>query len=172
MSFQISPVTSAADLDAVRALCWDYRQVLIDNNPVDLEITERFYPVPKYETLMAGLAQEHARPRGIILLARDAKGLPAGCGMSHALAAHTTEIKRVFVHKSHHGQGIAAQLCTALVDQAREDGFSRVVLGTSTHLPAAKHLYDKLGFARRGPYQPMPEDLLPHLLFFEKSLTA
>ena len=166
----LSPAERQEDLDAVRALCWDYRTFLMENNPVDLEITDRFYPEPKYRTLMAGRAEEHARPQGIILLARDAEGVPAGCGMSHALDAQTSEIKRVFVPESHRGQGIAGALCNALVDQARADGFARVVLDTSTHLPGAKHLYDKLGFTRRGPYQPMPEDLLPHLLFFEKTL--
>lgn len=170
MSISLTAVTSAEDLDAVRALCWDYRTFLMDNNPVDLEITERFYPEPKYTTLMDGLAAEHARPKGIILLARDAYGTPAGCGMSHALDAQTSEIKRVFVPETHRSQGIAGQLCTALVDQAKADGFTRVVLDTSTHLPGAKHLYAKLGFAARGPYQPMPEDLIPHLLFFEKPL--
>lgn len=170
MAFTLTSVTSAKDLDAVRALCWDYRQALIDNNPVDLAITERFYPEPKYTTLMDRLADEHARPKGIILLARDAQGAPAGCGMSHALDAQTSEIKRVFVPQTHRSQGIAARLCSALVDQAKADGFARVVLDTSTHLPGAKQLYDKLGFTRRGPYQPMPEDLLPHLLFFEKAL--
>ncbi|WP_370401644.1 GNAT family N-acetyltransferase [Sulfitobacter sp. JB4-11] len=171
MGVTLTSVTTAEDLDAVRALCWDYRKTLIDNDPIDLQITETFYPVPKYRALMDRLAAEHARPKGIILLARDAEGRPAGCGMSHALEPQTSEIKRVFVPETHRRRGIAAHLCTALVDQARADGFARVVLDTSTHLPAAKHLYDKLGFTRRGPYQPIPEDVLPHLLFFEKSLT-
>ena len=53
---------------------------------------------------MDRLADEHARPKGIILLARDAQGVPAGCGMSHALDAQTSEIKRVFVTEAARGQ--------------------------------------------------------------------
>ncbi len=167
----IAPAVSDRDLEAVRRLCWAYREFLLNHTPVDRRITETFYPVPKYEALMARLPQEHARPRGIILLAREGPGGKAlGCGMTHGLDRRTAEIKRVFVRPEARGRGIAAALCDRLVTQAREDGYARVVLDTSRSLAGAQALYDGLGFARRGPYQKIPEDLLPHLLFFERRL--
>jgi GNAT superfamily N-acetyltransferase len=165
----LSPAVSAKDLAAVRALCWDYHSFLLNNSDIDHAITETFYPAPKYEALMQGLAQEHARPQGIILLARLGDRA-VGCGMTHGLDAQTSEIKRVFVSDAARGKGVAAQLCTALMDQARADGFTRMVLDTSRTLTGAQRLYTKLGFTPRGPYQPMPADVLPDLLFYEIAL--
>ena len=169
MSVQISQATSAEDLAAVRALCWDYHSFLLHNSDIDRDITQAFYPAPKYDALMQDLPSEHARPQGIILLA-TLNDQPVGCGMIHALNAQTSEIKRVFVADTARGKGIAAQLCTALMDQARTDGFTKMVLDTSITLTGAQRLYTKLGFTPRGPYQPVPEDMLPHLLFYETAL--
>ncbi|MCX7566086.1 GNAT family N-acetyltransferase [Sulfitobacter sp. F26169L] len=165
----IRPATTSADLDAVRQLCWDYRAHLISVSPVEAEITQTFYPVPKYTTLMDNLAVEHARPQGIILLAALA-GRPVGCAMTHALDPETSEIKRLFVGPDARGLGAARKLVTALMDQARADGFSRVVLDTSVNLTPARALYADLGFTERGPYQDIPEIALPHLIFFEAGL--
>lgn len=167
--FTIRPAETPADLDAVRALCWDYRATLIATSPVDADITETFYPEPKYRALMDRLANEHARPGGIILLAERA-GMPLGCAMSHALLPDTAEIKRVFVAPQGRGLGIARALMHALIDQARSDGFARVVLDTSVNLGPARALYLSLGFRERGPYQDIPPAVLPHLLFFEAAL--
>ena len=90
--------------------------------------------------------------------------------MIHALDAQTSEMKRVFTTDAARGKGVAAQLCTHLIDQARADGFSRMVLDTSKSLTGAQRLYSKLGFTPRGPYQPIPDDVLPDLLFYEIAL--
>ncbi len=137
---------------------------------MDREITEEFYPTDTYTALMDTLPEIHARPKGIILLARDADGTPLGCGMSYALDAQTSEIKRVFVTDAARGKGVARRLCTALIAQARADGFARIVLDTSKNLHAAQRLYTSLGFSACGPYQPVPDDTLPKLLFFERPL--
>lgn len=167
----IRPATTAQDLAAVRQLCWDYRDHLREVSSVDARLTETFYPVPKYAALMESLADAHARPHGIILLA-ELDGAPVGCAMSHALDAETSEIKRLFVAPQARGHRIARKLVAALMAQARRDGFSRVVLDTSVTLTAARALYASLGFAERGPYQDIPAEALPHLLFFEAPLSA
>ncbi len=99
-----------------------------------------------------------------------AEAVTSGCAMSHALDADTCEIKRVFVTPSARGKGVARQLCTAVMAQARSDGFTRVLLDTSARLTAARALYARMGFTERGPYQPVPDFALPHLVFFEASL--
>ncbi|KIN64852.1 Acetyltransferase [Sulfitobacter noctilucicola] len=166
----LTEVRKPADLDAVRQLCWAYRDFLLTNTEIDREITETFYPVPKYSALMDDLPRLHARPQGTILLARDADGTPLGCGMTHALDAQISEIKRVFVADAARGRGVAAQLCEALIAQAKSDGFTRIVLDTSKSLHAAQRLYTRLGFAACGPYQPIPPEVLPELLFYERPL--
>ncbi len=166
---EIAQATTDETLDAVRALCWDYRSELMKVSPVDAQITRTFYPVPKYTALMDGLATAHARPSGAILLA-TLDGAPAGCVMSHALDARSAEVKRLFVSPHARGHGIAYALMEAVLAQAQNDGFARVLLDTSTSLTAARALYLRMGFTPRGPYQEIPSDMLPHLLFFEKSL--
>lgn len=165
----VRPAYTDDDLAAVRQLCWDYRSHLMDVSEIDAQITRTFYPAPKYTALMDGLAIAHARPRGIILLAtRDSA--PAGCVMSHALDASSAEVKRLFVSPQFRGHGIARALMEAVVAQAQTDGFARVLLDTSISLTAARALYLRMGFTHRGPYQDIPADLLPHLLFFERGL--
>jgi GNAT superfamily N-acetyltransferase len=165
----LTQAASPAHLTAVRALCWDYHSFLLHNSDIDREITQTFYPKPKYEALMQALPQEHARPQGMILLA-TLNDQPVGCGMTHALTPQTSEIKRVFVSNNARGTGIAAQICAALMDQARTDGFTQMVLDTSITLKGAQRLYTKLGFTPRGPYQPVPPEMLPNLLFYESTL--
>ena len=161
--------TDAMDIAAVQTLCWAYRDELMSLSDADAEITRTFYPEPKYRALMDGLAQAHARPRGIILLAeRDGKAV--GCGMTHALSRDTSEVKRVFVDPQARGAGVARKLMQALMAQARADGFTRLLLDTSVNLGPARALYAALGFRARGPYQDIPADVLPHLLFFETDL--
>ena len=168
-SVRIRPATTAADIAAVRDLCWAYRDFLLNHSETDRETVETFYPTEKYKTLMDGLEVEHARPQGIILLA-ELDGTPIGCGMTHAIDPQTSEIKRVFVNETARGQGIADHLCRALMDQAREDGFTLMVLDTGKGLKPAQRLYERLGFAKCGPYQPIPDHALPHLVFYEIAL--
>lgn len=166
---QIHPATTPEDVAAVRQLCWDYRTHLAQVSPVDAQLVETFYPAPKYTALMDTLTQVHARPQGIILLAKldDA---PVGCAMSHALDTQTSEIKRLYVAPDARGHGIARKLLTALMEQARADGFTRILLDTSVTLTPARALYAGMGFSERGPYQDTPEDVLEHLVFFEAQL--
>ena len=165
----IRPATTPADLAEVQRLCWDYRTALAATSPIEEELTETFYPIPKYTALMDELPTLHARPKGIILLA-EIDGQAVGCGMTHPLDDTTSEIKRVFTDPAHRGKAIAADLCRALMAQARTDGFTRIVLDTSINLTSAQALYAKLGFTKRGPYQDIPEIALPHLVFYEAQL--
>lgn len=165
----IRPATSDADLAVVRQMGWDYRAHVAATSPVEAELMEVFYPIPKYTALMETLATAHARPRGIILLA-ELDGHAVGCAMTHALDDTAAEIKRLYVTDAARGHGVAGKLIQALMDQARSDGYSRVVLDTSKNLLPARALYAKLGFAERGPYQDIPDTALPHLVFFEAAL--
>ena len=167
----IEPATTPEDLAAVRELCWAYRAYLRDFAPAERRITEVFYPEAKYAALMTDLARIHARPHGVVFLARQG-GTPVGCGMTQPLDQATAEIKRVYVTDAARGHGIARRLCERLIEQAAEDGFDRVVLDTSRAFTAARNLYVSLGFHETGPYQPIPNEMLPHLCFFERNLNT
>lgn len=169
-SITVRPATTEADIDDVVQLCWAYRDLLTNLPGISDAVLSAFQPASTYQALMDRLPVIHARPKGIMMLAYDAYGAPVGCGMSHPLAPDVSEVKRVFVTQEARGEGVAAQLCEALVDQARADGFERTVLDTHRDLLSAQRLYLRLGFTPRGPYQEMPPEVLPELLFFEKEL--
>lgn len=160
--------TTASELAAVRSLCWAYRAELMAVSEIERRITETFYPEPKYQLLMDSLSDLHGAPQGLILLALDGDD-PVACGMLHALN-DAAEIKRVYVTPDARSKGIAEMLCRQLEDHARAQGFNRLVLDTSRNLHGAQLLYERLGFDRCKPYQPIPDDVLAHLVFFEKRL--
>lgn len=160
---------TASDFDAVRKLCWEYRDHLLGMGARDAEMIAQFYPEDSYARLMEDLETVHAPPAGAIKLARHA-GAVVGCGMSHAFSPGTAEIKRVFVRDTARRLGAGRALMTALIAQCRTDGFSRILLDTAKPLEAAQRLYLSLGFRLRAPYHEVPEGTLDRLLFFEMRL--
>ncbi len=168
-TIRIRPATSAADLEAVQGLCWEYREFLIGFSPAVRPMMETFYPQEAYALLMADLARKHARPRGIILLA-ERDEVPVGCGMYHPLNDQDAEIKRVFVRPEARGTGAGEALSRALVDQARRDGYARVLLDTSEAFIGAQRLYERIGFEARGPYAELPPGTADKLVFYEMKL--
>ncbi|WP_425043907.1 GNAT family N-acetyltransferase [Primorskyibacter sp. S87] len=156
-------------LNAVRRLCWDYRDFLLSVEPSDKEVTATFYPRDKYAELMERLEQEHARPNGAIRLARK-DGNPVGCGMFRTLEPGTAEIKRVFVNEAARGTGAGFAIMTNLINQCRADGFNRILLDTGSELVAAQRLYQSMGFTLRGPYYDVPDIAKDVLVFYEMQL--
>lgn len=157
------------DFDAVRRLCWAYRDVLLALGPPDSDAVLHYYPEAAYRALMDDLPRIHARPAGTIKLAW-LDGLPVGCGMSHTLSPGVAEIKRVYIAPEARGRGAGRAMMEALIGQLREDGFDRIVMDTARKLTTAVRLYDRLGFRRRGPYRETPAALLPQMVFFEMDL--
>ncbi|WP_298912465.1 GNAT family N-acetyltransferase [uncultured Roseobacter sp.] len=154
------------DLPAVQSLCWAYRDYLLNFNPNMRKLASVFYPEDAYRTLMADLPVKHARPKGIIFLA-ERDSVPVGCGMSHPLNGSDTEIKRVFVTDAARGSGAGKMVSQALIDQARADGYARILLDTNKEFEGARKLYEKLGFVERGPYSELPPGTEASLVFYE-----
>lgn len=168
-SYGIRQPRSAEDLDAVRQLCWDYRDLLLSLPARTRDVVQLFYPEDKYSAMLADLEKHHARPDGIILMAEQ-DGKPLACGMSRRLTNSASEIKRLYVAPDARGTGQGRALCQSLIDQARDDGFKTIFLDTSKDLQAACTLYASMGFRERGPYQPVPAAAKDPLRFFEMQL--
>lgn len=157
------------DLPAIQQLCWEYRDYLNAFDEDMRRLVDHFYDKDSYTALMAALPEKHARPRGIICLATVA-GKPEGCGMSHPLNAEDCEIKRVFVRADLRGSGAGEKLSRALIEQARLDGYKRILLDTNAQFHGARRLYEKLGFRERGPYSSIPDDIRSMMVFYEMDL--
>jgi GNAT superfamily N-acetyltransferase len=88
------------------------------------------------------------------------KGRPAGCASFKAYAMGTAEVKRVFVRSAYRGRKIGETLMRALEEEARRQGYGRLVLETGDPLVAATGLYKKTGYRfieNYGPYADMPK---------------
>ena len=102
---QVRLAGTGADFDAVRRLCWAYRDLLLGLGGRDAAATTAFYPEDRYRSLMAQLETVHAAPGGAVALA-ELGGEAVGCGMFHTFAPGVAEIKRVYIADAARGQGL------------------------------------------------------------------
>ena len=147
---QINPFqpTSPAELEPVRAIFREYAQGL----GVDLCFQD-------FETELATLPGEYAPPRGALLLASVGGQLAGCCALRPMDAAdypNAAEMKRLYVRRGFRGLGVGRQLAEAVLDAARQAGYSSVLLDTLDDMESARALYEDLGFEEIPPYYHNP----------------
>ena len=166
---QIADPVTPDDFAAVRRLAWAYRDYLAALPPPDDKVTTFAYDPEAYIAILNRIETLHAPPAGALKLAR-LDGVAIGCGMMQTLAPGTAEIKRVYISDAARGTGAGRALLLSLLDAARTQGFSRILLDTGRPLMAARQLYLSLGFRERGPYWDAPPEIADRLVFFELDL--
>lgn len=62
----------------------------------------------------------------------------------------TMELKRIYVLKEYHGQGIAQKLMEFLMDWCKEEKYQAIYLGVWEHNIRAQKFYAKYGFENSG----------------------
>lgn len=92
---------------------------------------------------------------------------PVACG-GVALLDGYGELKRIFVDKTARGQGLAGHIVDALETIARDENRPLMRLETGEASPEAIRAYEKLGYARIGPFGDYQEN--GSSVFMEKSL--
>jgi len=118
-------------------------------------------PESVYALDMASLKQ----PNVLFAVARAPEGAAVGCG-AIVVTPEFGEVKRMFVSPVARGQGVARRLLGALETEAQQRGVSHFMLETGPYQQEALALYERLGYARRGPYADYPDD--PLSVFMEK----
>ena len=164
----LSP-TTPQQIDAVRRLCWQYRDFLLTLNPESVRVVQKQYPEDVYARLMDRISEEHAPPMGAVRLAMKGED-PVGCGMVHELEPGIAEIKRVFVTDAVRGTGAGYAIMQSLVDHCRAAGYRMIRMDTGVVMKAAARLYLSMGFRLRDAYSEIPPEAEGHLLFFEMDL--
>ena len=82
-----------------------------------------------------------------------------GCIAIRPLTESCGEVKRMYIRKSHRGNGLGKKLALAIIEHAWSDecNFDEIKLDSLERLTAAVSLYEKMGFKRILPYCECPE---------------
>ncbi len=117
----------------------------------------------------ATLPGAYAPPRGRLLLA-TLDGVPAGCVALKPHDAVTCELKRLYVSPQSRGHDLGRALVGALIQAARDIGYSRMVLDSHVSMKTAHRLYESFGFERVPAPADFPVTLQPIVVFMELDL--
>jgi putative acetyltransferase len=93
---------------------------------------------------------------------RRMPGEPATRGAAYG------EVKRMYVDPSRRGRGLGARLLDAVEHELRTGGLALALLETGRDQREAVRLYERRGYARRGPFGGYPDNGLS--LFLGKAL--
>jgi len=112
--------------------------------------------------------EELAAPNVTVFVARSA-------GRAVAMGAlrregPVGEVKRMYTRPEVQGQGIGGRILAAIVDTARADRLSQLVLETGDRHPAAWRVYERAGFSRCGPVLDYPDT--PYSVFYQMRLAS
>ena len=138
----IEKAMTGADIAAVKSIF----EAFIDFLPIDLSfqgIDEEMQAFPDFYEFM-------------LIAKRD--GVPVG---AVALKEHdpcVCEMKRLYVLPEGRDTGAGRLLCEELLKEAKQLGYSTMLLDSLRRLEAAVALYKKLGFKETKPYNFNPED--------------
>lgn len=103
----------------------------------------------------------------VFLVARDEHGRALGCG-AYVDRGGYGEVKRMFVAPQARGQGVGGKLLADIALRATQAGLASLKLETGIYQPEAIGLYERDGFAYRGPFGDYQLD--PLSVFMEKAL--
>jgi len=115
------------------------------------------------------LSIEALRDSGVAFFVAREGGRTLGCAAMAAREGYG-EVKSMFVAPEARGRGVGAALLARVEAEARARGLSLLRLETGDVLDAAHRVYERAGFARRGPFGDYTDD--PRSLFMEKPLAA
>jgi putative acetyltransferase len=154
---QIEPALTATE--EVRALIGELEAVLSVEYP----------PEQRHGFAVEAIFQPHVR----FFLAR-LDGVAVGCG-GVALFPDYAEVKRMYVHHTARGQGVADALLLRIEQEVRSAGLSVLRLETGDRQIAAMRLYVRTGFRECpafGAYALKPPESIAASVFFEKRVGA
>ena len=95
-------------------------------------------------------------------------GEPAACGGIKLFDTDYGEVKRMYVRPSLRGLGLGRSMLDHLENHARQHGVNLLRLETGIWQEDAIRLYERFGFARRGPFGEYKVD--PLSVYFEKQI--
>lgn len=139
-------------IDDLRQLFLEYNAFLLNGST---EKIRECLSLQHYDEELAEPAGKYRPPQGGIFIAIT-EGKPSGCIAFKGLDSETAELKRFFVREEYRKAGIGRLLIEKALPEAREAGYSRILLDTLPHLKGAIHLYREYGFRECARYNGNP----------------
>ena len=113
------------------------------------------------------LKSKYLPPNGRLLCAQTDNGEIVGCVAYHKHNDQRCEMKRLYVKPDFRKNNAGLLLVDEIINLARQDGYSEMVLDTIEPLQSAIRLYKKVGFTETEPYYDNPMD---DVIYFRKQL--
>ena len=135
------------------ALFQEYTRMLVENN----SSFQQYLDLQNYEAEIRDLELKYGPPGGRLYLARCG-GEAVGCIALRRLDEHRGELKRLYVRPAYRGRGFATTLVRRIIQDAREAGYTQLLLDTEPFLKAALRLYRSFGFYEIPCYNDSPLD--------------
>ncbi len=104
---------------------------------------------------LATLPGNYSRPGGRLLLGVNG-ATTLGVIALRLLRGSDCEMKRLYVRPEGRGRGLGRILAAAVIGEARQAGYHRILLDTLPAMKEAQALYRSLGFKEIAPYYPNP----------------
>lgn len=139
--------------DEIRTLFTEYTEYLIENDGKFKEYLE----IQKYDDEIEHLESKYGLPYGRLYIAYYENKV-AGCIAMRKLNDAECEMKRLYVKPEFRNKGIAKRLVEKIISDAKEIGYSNMLLDTLPFLQTAIKMYNKMGFYEIECYNNSPMD--------------
>lgn len=149
MELKIAPAYDNAQ--AVETLFSEYTNMLIEGDSTFQE----YLKLQNYDEEVKHLDQKYSLPYGRLYLVYCDDAL-AGCIGLRKIDEENCEMKRLYVRPQFRGQHIGNILVQKIIEDARETGYSHMLLDTLPFLKSAIHLYKAFGFYEIESYNNSP----------------
>lgn len=131
----------------------EYTNMLITND----ESFKKYLDIQNYDEEVKHLESKYGMPDGRLYLVY-CDGKLAGCIGLRKIDNENCEMKRLYIRPEFRGKKLGNVLIEKIIEDAREIGYSYMLLDTLPFLQSAIHLYKKYGFHEIESYNNSPMD--------------
>ena len=135
----------------VGVLFSEYTDMLIAND----SSFQNYLDIQHYDEEVKHLEEKYGLPYGRLYLAY-CEGKLAGCIGLRKIDEKNCEMKRLYVRPQFRGRHIGDKLIQKIIEDAKEIGYSYMLLDTLPFLKSAIHMYKKYGFYEIESYNDSP----------------
>ena len=149
----IKIVPAYEQCEEIRILFSEYVNMLLTND----ESFKKYLDLQNYDEEINHLESKYGMPDGRLYLVY-CDGELAGCIGLRKIDNQNCEMKRLYVRPEFRGKKLGSILIEKIIGDAKEIGYSYMLLDTLPFLQSAIHIYKKFGFYEIESYNNSPMD--------------